>query len=258
MVAYFAAICHTGCMNSFENALDDRAESFLQVGTVAKKVAESHCGVTVDETTHQRWQQLMGLLREVDTLADDTSTTDDEVLGRLEDFSEFEDRYPALTMDALGSETRDDLMVRTERLLKLGAQVTQAVSMERFIALRIVEGRGTAGFLDDAATGTVREQPAFGAVFMPVMVSMAVTANLLDSFTDAKMDYRDGKIAHEPNAEFYKAIMSQIPAQAGLGSRALLHIPVMREFALMSWNRLVNRATHGESSTTSLRIFKAK
>lgn len=42
-------------------AWDDRAPSFRQVGDVAASVAEYHAGVQLDETTRERWRELMAL-----------------------------------------------------------------------------------------------------------------------------------------------------------------------------------------------------
>lgn len=245
-------------MNVSETSIDDRAESFLQIGTVAKKIAEAHCGITVDDTTHRRWSQLMGLLREVDTLADDSEVSHDEVLGRLDDFSEFRDRYGDLDRATLGEDARTQLLARTERILRLGTYIARATTMQRFTALRIVEARETALFLADAATEVVREQTAFSRDFIPTMQSMAVTANLVDSITDGAMDYRDKKMQRRPDSEYYGTLLKRVPVEAQLGSRALFHVSVLREFAIMSWRRLENRALHPRNQTSSLRIFTKK
>lgn len=245
-------------MKGFENALDDRAESFMQVGTVARVIAEKHCEVLVDRTTHVRWQHTIGLLREVDTLADDTNIESEEVLERLEDFSEFAERYPSLTLDKLGSEVRNGMVNRTERVLRLGKHVAEATCMDRLIALRIAEGRLVAGYLEDVATPFVKDiQPGFHEKFMPVMKSMAVTANLLDSILDRNMDYRNGNISIVPMPEFKKALQEEIKVQRVLARQAILsHPAVMKEFVTMSWNRLINRVKHRDSRTSSLNLFR--
>jgi hypothetical protein len=69
------------------------------------------------------------------------------------------------------------------------------------------------------------------------------------------MDFADGHMARRPNFEYYQRLTAAAFVQAGLGSKALLHLPVMREFATMSWHRLRNRITVGRSATSSLRIF---
>lgn len=243
-------------MDKFYNSLDDRAESFLQVGTVAKKIAEDHVGLSVDDVTHERWSQLMGLLREVDTLADDGDISSEQVLARLNDFSEFSERYPALTRNQLGNDVTEVLINRTDRVLRIGKSIAQTTSIQRFTALRIVEGREVATYLADTATEAVREQPGFNEEFLPTMQSMAVTANLLDSLTDGRADFKHGKVMRRADAEFYKTLLGQVPRHAKLGRRALMHTSVMQEFGLMSWNRLVNRVRHRDSVTTSLNNFK--
>lgn len=243
-------------MNSFEQAFDDRAESFLQVGSVARKVAQIHCGVEIDDTTDHRWQQLMGLLREVDTLADDKHVPTSDILAELEDFSLFKARYPDLTPDALGRDPQERLLRRTGRIFKLSDELARTTNISRFVALRIVEGRETANFLEDAASNVVKDQDNFSHDFMPTIRSMAVTANLIDSITDARADYADGKLAFKPSREYYGALLNSIPWNSALGSRAIMHMPVLGEFATMSWNRLVNRVKHRDSSTTSLRVFR--
>lgn len=257
-VAIYGITCENNRMKSpeFEHAVDDRAESFLQVGTVAWKVAESHCSVAMDDITGRRWQQMMGLLREVDTLVDDSMVGQEDVVERLRNFTEFEERYPDLSPDALGEESQNALLARTTRILRVGSELARAAGIQRFVALRIVEGRETARLLGDAATITVREQNAFQKSFLPTMESLAVTANLIDSVTDGRVDYREGKIVRRPNAEYYRALLAEIPGSAGLGAKALLHVPVLAEFATMSWNRLVNRVKHQDSATTSLRNFR--
>lgn len=245
-------------MEEFQHAIDDRAETFLQIGDVARTIAERHCDVEVDILTHVRWREVMGLLREVDTLADESSDTHEEVMEKLIDFSIFTDRYPALSPGNIDEETRQAMLNRTRRILKLGTFISEADTPRRYISLRVKEGIETAGYLADAATPFVAEQPNFHELFMPVMESMAVSANLLDSLTDAQMDRKAGKLNLEPNSEYYRLLVRNTWVRGGLGSRALWHTPVMKEFAVMSWNRLVNRVKHRGSDTTSLNIFRDK
>ncbi len=245
-------------MNSFEHALDDRAEPFSKMGNVARAVAENHCDILVDHTTHIRWLQLMGLLREVDTMTDDSHVDNEEILQRLRDFTEFEERYPALTDDTLGAEARELMLKRTDRILRLGQYASRATSIPRFIALRIVEGREVATLLQDTATHFVSMQPQFNDDFIPTMKSMAITANLVDSVIDAKMDYRDGNLAHEPNIEFLKAVSSQVKPYGQLAGFAFIRPSVLKAFVGMGLSRVVNRVKQGRSDTSSLRVLRRK
>ena len=237
------------------HAIDDRADSFLQVGDVAKKVAECHSNVDVDELTHERWRQLMGLLREVDTLVDDTSATKEQVMVMLNDFTPFSERYPALTPESLGENTHEKLLVRTQHLLTLGEFVAHATSVERFVKLRVNEGRQTANLLEDSATPYVLEQPAFYDSFLPAMQALGVTASTIDSITDARADYRNHKIALTPGLEYYRQLTKATIEYSPGSISALMHPAIMKEFAVMSIVRLRNRMRHGVTDSSSLHNF---
>lgn len=256
MLNIYSRTCQNDDMPHFESAYDDRAETFLQIGDVARMIAERHCDLTVDDVTHERWRELLGLLREVDTLADDTTIAPGQVIEKLDEFTFFAERYPALTPESLDAPVRAAMLQRVERILKLGQHIGRAETMQRFVALRTKEGRETAAFLSDTATPDVSAQPAFHSRFMPVMTSLAVTANLVDSMLDGRMDYKAEKIAHPPNGEFYRALGRNALEAAKDGFPAVYHWPVMGEFAIMSWNRLKNRMKHGGSATSSVHIFK--
>ncbi len=254
MLLGYRALWHNYPME-MSQPIDDRAESFLQVGDVAWYIAEKHSHVSVDDVTHERWRQLMALLREFDTLVDDTSITNDKALQRLRDFTEFKERYPALSPDSLGSERSEALLWRTRRLLKLGQFIAQAETPERFVKLRINEGVQTANMLDDSATDYVKRQPNFTQRFLPVMRSLGTVACTIDSITDARQDYRTGKIAIRPDGDYYRPLVGASIAHAKLGAQALLHPSVMRQFAEMSMTRLRNRIAHGRTDSSSLNNF---
>ena len=236
---------------------DDRAESFFSVGDVTYEVATKHCGLKVDELTHERWRQLLGLLREVDTMHDDLGVEADEVIDRLELFEDFAERYPELTPDKLG-QAHDKLLRRTRQLLKLGAYVSSADSVERFVALRVNEARHTANLLEDSATPETVNQPEFYDSFLPAMQSLGIAASTIDSMLDGRMDLRDGKMSLRPNAEYYAKLGGATLHHMGPGLRSLMSPKIMYEFARMSKMRLDNRLQNRNSRTTSLRIFRHK
>ena len=236
--------------------IDDRAESFLQVGDVARKVAERHSNVDVDAVTHERWRQLMGLLREVDTLVDDTDTTKEQAVTMLDDFALFADRYPALTPALLGEDTHEKLLARTRQLLKIGEFVASATSVDRFVKLRINEGRQTANLLSDSATPYVLQQPAFYDSFLPTMQALGVAASTIDSITDARVDYRSQKLTLTPNSRYYTQLIKATAEYAPRGVMALLHPVIMKEFAFMSTVRLRNRMRHGMTESSSFNNFR--
>lgn len=88
-----------------ERLIDDRIESYKKLGDVVTAIVRRHGKVDVDRTSAERWHDLMGLLREVDTEADDTNVTPQEMVQRIASFEDFADRYPSLQPDQLGVET---------------------------------------------------------------------------------------------------------------------------------------------------------
>lgn len=255
MLALVAEAWNNKCTMT-ERPYDDRAESFLQVGDVVCEVATRHCHIDVDDVTHERWRQLMALLREVDTLHDDRGVEADDIIAQLESFDEFADRYPDLTAEKLGGQTHQKLLRRTRQLLKIGAHVASTKSVQRFVALRVNEGRHTAGLLHDSATHETASQPAFEHSFLPAMQSLGIAASTIDSILDARMDARDKKISVVPTAEYYAKLGGATLKHMMPGMAAILNPRIMYEFAVMSKTRLQNRLKHRNSNTTSLRIFR--
>ena len=243
-------------MENAKNYLwDDRAPSFLQLGDVARSIAEDHAHIEIDDTTYQRWGQLMGLLREFDTMIDDRGISHDDALGRLRDFSEFRALYPALAPDVLSPAGQQRLLRRAGIIMHRGEQLARETSVDRFIALRVSEGWHTAGLFEDSATAEVEKQPGFRAVFMPTMRSLGATASLLDSVLDAPQDKRHDKLAIDVSREYYARLLGAVWQEAGVGSKALLHRKVLGQFAVMSATRLKNRLRHGRTPGSSLDIF---
>ena len=225
---------------------DDRSPSFLQIGDVAEHIARLHSGVKVDAVTHERWRQLMALLRDFDTWVDDANIPIDRAMQRLVDFTDLDGVYPALAPDAMDGNTREALLRRTRRTLLLGRMVSQAETPYRLVRLRVNEGRQTARLLADSATSDVRSQPRFTESFLPTMESLSTVACTLDSMTDARRDYQQGKIQIQPGAEYYRQLGGVTFAHAKLGARALMHGPIAKDFAIISAMRLRNRVgKHG-------------
>lgn len=239
-----------------EQLYDDRAESFLHVGDVAYQIATKYCRVEVDEVTHRRWRELLGLLREVDTMHDDLGMTAPEVIEQLGTFDEFAERYPELAPDRIGEETHQRLIGRTQQLLKIGRYISTADSVNRFVALRVNEGRHTANLLSDSATPKTRRQERFTTSFLPTIQSLGICASTIDSMIDGRMDRRDQKIAVDLTKEYYGKLGGATLRHLFPGMMAPLHPRVLYEFGVMSKNRLKNRLTHPQSETTSLRIFQ--
>lgn len=236
---------------------DDRAPSFRQVGDVAVSVARSHCDVEVDDTTTVRWQELMALLREFDTLCDDTAISREAAMDELRHFENLAELYPSLALDTLPNEAREKLVRRVETILNLGEQAAKTMAIDEFINCRTKEAEHTARLLDDAATPYVIEQPAYEERFVPTIRSLSVVACALDSLTDARKDYAAGDMALQPGGEYYKACAKLALQEAGPGMAALAHKDIVAQFAVMSVNRLRNRIKRGVTEASSLGVLRS-
>lgn len=234
---------------------DDRAPAYLKSGDLAAAMATEHYGLDIDPTTHQRWRQLMGLMREVDTWADDTDVSPEEVQAGLKDFSSFRDIYPALAPGEVNPETSDSLLRRTAKILRLGHYASAAVSPDRFVALRIAEARESVNLFEDVATNYVRQQPDFELRFMPGLRALGEAATLWDSLIDGKSDWRRGDQALKPSPEYYRQTTAAMLQRTKLGGAALLHMKPLAHLGVKGVIRAVNRVTHGVPEYSTLRLF---
>lgn len=236
---------------------DDRAPSFRQVGDVAVGVARSHCGVEVDDTTTVRWQELMAVLREFDTLCDDTAISRQQALGELREFSKLAELYPSLAPNTLPAAAREQLLWRVEVILNLGQRGAEAAVVDEFIDCRKQEAEHTARLLDDAATPEVRQQSAYEERFAPTMRAMSIVACALDSLTDARKDHASGAMALAPSGDYYRACASLALSEAKPAFAVLAHKDMLAQFGVMSVNRLRNRIRRGVSDESSLGVVRS-
>jgi hypothetical protein len=234
---------------------DDRAPAYLKSGDLAVAMATEHYGLDIDATTHQRWRQLMGLMREVDTWADDTGASPEVVQEGLRDFSSFKDIYPALAPGAVSPETSTLLLRRTAKILQLGRYASTAASAERFVALRIAEARESVNLFDDVATDHVRQQADFERRFMPGLRALGEAATLWDSLVDGKSDWRKGNQVIKPNPEYYAQTTKAMLQRTKLGGAALLHVKPLAHLGVKGIQRAVNRLQHGIPEYSTLRLF---
>ncbi|HEX8182814.1 MAG TPA: hypothetical protein VF575_04410 [Candidatus Saccharimonadales bacterium] len=183
-------------------AWDATYPAYYQLADVLKSVAESHCNVHIDNLTLLRWRELMGIMREIDTHVDDTAATPLSTISEIQRFDIFRDRYPNLTPEALQPNVHNNLLSRTNTILRIGHYLTRANSVYRFIRLRGAEAVQTAELFADSATEEVRSQPQFSDTFMPILRELGIAACMLDSAHDAPDDYRQNKITLQPKVSF--------------------------------------------------------
>jgi hypothetical protein len=249
-------------MSKYEKHLntpfDDRAEAYTKSGDMVVAIARTHAGVDVDEETHARWRQMMGLMREVDTWADDTDATTFDVVEGLATFELFRERYPDLAPEKMDPSMHEALALRTIRILKLGQSVAQAETPKRYVALRIAEAREAVNLFDDTASPYVHEQSAFDQRLMPTLRALGETATLWDSIIDGKKDVRTGKQVVEPSPEYYARLTSAMLVRAARGAPALLHVEPNVQLAIKVGMRVKNRISNGVPEYSSLRTFSRK
>jgi len=246
-------------MNEKRNFIwDDRAPAYLKSGDLAAAIAKQHHRLDIDSITHERWRQLMALMREVDTWADDTGVSAQEVHAGLESFDDFMDLYPALAPQSLGAEAQDRLLRRTDKILKLGSYIADTTSVSRFIILRIAEARESVNLFEDTATQYVREQPEFESGFMPTLRSLGQAATLWDSVIDGWHDTKAGKQSLKLTPEYYIKTTAAMLQQGKLGGKALLHSGPFLHLGIKGALRVVNRIQHGIPDYSNMRLFERK
>ena len=238
--------------------IDDRAEAYRKSGDLVAAIARRHSEIDVDEMTLERWRQLMGLMREVDTWADDTDATREEVLDGLMDFGMFQDRYPALAPGELPIDAHLSMLRRADRILKVGELASRELSVRRFIAFRAIEARETVNMFGDTATLHVTEQPKFEGDFLPVLRALGEAATLWDSLIDGRQDVRDGKQTLQPDAEYYSEITKALLRRVKLGGKALLHAELYVHLGAKAAARVKNRLKNGIPEYSTLHRLRFK
>lgn len=238
--------------------LDDRAEAYRKSGDMVAAIARRHNHLDIDDMTLERWRDLMGLMREVDTWADDTDITRDEVLEGLMSFEQFKDRYSSLAPGQLSVEAHLALLRRANHILKVGEYASRELSPRRFLALRAIEARETVNMLGDTATPHVAEQPGFKEEFLPTMRALGEAATLWDSIIDGRQDVKAGKQALKPRPEYYARLTGGMLRRVKLGGAALLHAEPHKHLMVKVKERVTNRLKNGVPEYSTLARLKPK
>lgn len=231
---------------------DDRSDSFRMVGEVIAAVAEKH-GLDIDDTTRQRWSDLMGLLREFDTLIDDHQMPACQALQELADFERFKVNYPSLGPPDIDIDTHVKMVRRVAVIIEHGRYISETKDINEFIYHRREEVDHTAELLADCATGDVTTQPGFYTNFMSTMRSMGEAANFIDTMTDHRQDILEGKSKIPSTQGFYRAVGGCAISEFTRASHVLSDAKVWRLFYDMSVMRLKNRLSQGKKAYSSLK-----
>lgn len=244
--------------NSSEYVWDDRAPAFRLMGETAALIAEKYCGVDIDDTTRTRWSDGGALMREIDTFHDDLGASADEVVERLESYDDFKDLYPSLAPGALDPERREALVVRAQRIMRIGRFVSETTSPYRYAMLRAQEARESANATISSSTDHVLEQEVFWDEFVPIFRSFAIGACALDSTLDGRTDYLKGKAAIKPTIEYYAQLLNIGTKPMCYGMRPLLYPSIAKQGLVMAKKRITNRIASGmteHSTMQNVRTF---
>jgi hypothetical protein len=171
----------------------------------------------------------MGVMREIDTQADDTPACNETIIDELVSFDRFRGRYPHITPEVLGPDMHGRLVRRTQRILHIGDSVAAAETPYRYIRLRAAEAVQTAEIFADSASDEVRSNPNFSGSFMPILRSLGIAACMLDSAHDAPRDYARGKMVLPPRARFRAQMLGVSLARTVPNIPVAMHAPVARE-----------------------------
>ena len=242
-------------MSERPSPFDDRAELYRKSGDLATSIATQHFKLPIDDLTSESWRELMGLLREVDTWADDTDVTSQEVLDALDSFAIFRNRYPAITPENLGDETHSTMLIRTQRILHLGACASNSTTPARFVAFRILEAKESANLFADTATPHVATQPVFHEEFIPTLQALSEGATLWDSLVDAREDYSTGKQILKPSSEYYSKVLGALVRRIIRADGSLMHLEPIKHIATKAGLRILNRVKNGIPEYSNLHRF---
>ena len=235
---------------------DDRAPAFRLMGETAALIAQKHCGVDVDGLTRQRWSDAGALMREVDTLYDDVGEDEAAIIARLVSYEDFEKLYPSLGPDELDEARRDELLIRTNRIMRLGRYVGETTSAYRYSRLRAAEARESANVAISAATDYVQDQPLFWEKFVPIYRSFAIGACALDSTLDGITDYRRGKSSVPPSLSYYSELLKLGAGPMTYGIRPLFRPSIAAQGLIMAKQRIKTRIKNGLTEHSTMQNIK--
>ena len=234
--------------------IDDRIEGYRSVGDTLGHLA-LRSGVDVDDTTLDRWRDLMGLMREFDTYVDEIVGDDSKAMAVLADFNFFRERYPTLDRPIIGVGRFDALLENTQTILEIGKSISRETDGSNLIDLRTAEAYYTAEMLRIAATDGVRDQEEFNT-FMWHATGLGIAANLGDTMLDARTDFARGKTQFEPTWGFYRQVGRAVSRHAMPHMTVALHSETIRLRTIMLWRRISNRLRNGATPYSNLHIIE--
>ncbi len=162
--------------------------STRSLGAICEIARTQHL-LDLSATTVERWGQLLQLMREADTEADDLQGHD-QLLDSLRSFDAFRQRYPLLEPSQLPCD-EDVFFDRIRLILEQGRKLSEATNLKAYTEVRHVEARYTADVFELIAEKEDRKQLGFDD-FMCTLERLTIAAGFVDTAIDAPKDYKFG------------------------------------------------------------------
>lgn len=157
----------------------------------------------VDATTEQRWADLIGLGRAIDTYLDSAPVED--VQRRSQDIRDLlaepdlvGQQFAALSPDRLDAATYQRLRCLGETVLTAGIGFKTAETVSEYVYHRRAEGLAYAELITGVATPSVAAQPGYDR-FRRWLRPVGEVTNLTNSVMDIHSDARRGEISLRPD-----------------------------------------------------------
>lgn len=160
-------------------------------------------GVEVDHTTRERWRDVIGLARGIDTYLDEgdrgmLNARTAEVMSALAQPDFLTEQFPAISLEHLGPTGYQHLCKRAYDILTLNQIIKATDSLSLYAQQRRVEGQLYADLITSVATSAVAVQPGYHTFCRWLRVTGEIT-NLGNSFRDIWADYESGEITLRPD-----------------------------------------------------------
>jgi hypothetical protein len=160
-------------------------------------------GVEVDQTTRERWRDVIGLARGIDIYLDEgdrdaLNARTAEVTSALAQPDFLAEQFPSLTSEHIGPTGYQYLCARIHNILVLNQVIKTTDSLSLYAQLRRVEGQLYADLISSVATSVVAVQDGYHKFCQWLRVAGEVT-NLANSYRDIWADYQRGEIALRPD-----------------------------------------------------------
>lgn len=237
--------------------LDRRSRNLRRDADLIYQAAIDHCGVDMDEVTHERIRDKIGIMRDIDTYHDQPGSSISGSMELLTDpESPYFERYPSLFPDQMEQDSYEEFLRLTRDILLLGKLASAATQLDEFIYYRQFEGQLIGDWFAVSATPYVRQQPAFTENLVPLMQSVAIAGNFFDSFFDAPRDFIKGELHVWPSPTFFQRV-GALAIHHAIPALGIVQYPAVRkELALTAKFRLINKALYNHNGNLRLSMLE--